>query len=52
MSDPVLRIEKLTVALPAWSDRKHTLPEVSLSVGKKEIVCVVGESGSGKSIMG
>jgi len=52
MSDPVLSIEKLTVALPAWSDRKHALTEVSLSVGKKEIVCVVGESGSGKSIMG
>ena len=52
MSDAVLSIEKLTVALPAWSDRKHAVTEVSLDVGKKEILCVVGESGSGKSIMG
>jgi peptide/nickel transport system ATP-binding protein len=52
MSDVVLGIEKLTVALPAWSDRKYALTDVSLDVGRKEIVCVVGESGSGKSIMG
>ena len=52
MSDAVLSIEDLTVGLPAWSDRKHAVSNVSLAVGKKEIVCVVGESGSGKSIMG
>ncbi len=52
MSDSVLSIEGLTVALPAWSDRKHAVSDVSLSIGVKEIVCVVGESGSGKSIMG
>jgi peptide/nickel transport system ATP-binding protein len=52
MSDSVLRIENLTVALPAWSDRKHAVSSVSLDIGSKEIVCVVGESGSGKSIMG
>jgi len=52
MSDDVLAIEGLTVQLPAWSDRKHAVSNVSLTIGKKEIVCVVGESGSGKSIMG
>ncbi|MFZ4808195.1 MAG: ABC transporter ATP-binding protein [Hyphomicrobiaceae bacterium] len=52
MSNAVLSIEDLTVGLPAWSDRKHAVSNVSLAVGKTEIVCVVGESGSGKSIMG
>jgi peptide/nickel transport system ATP-binding protein len=52
MSDVVLSIENLTVALPAWSDRKYAVSGVSLEVRRKEIVCVVGESGSGKSIMG
>jgi peptide/nickel transport system ATP-binding protein len=52
MSDHVLAIEGLTVQLPAWSDRKHAVSNVWLTIGKKEIVCVVGESGSGKSIMG
>ena len=52
MSVAVLTIDDLTVALPAWSDRKHAVSNVSLTIGKREIVCVVGESGSGKSIMG
>ena len=52
MSARVLAIENLTVGLPAWSDRKHAVSNVSLDVGTKEILCIVGESGSGKSIMG
>ena len=52
MSESVLKIEGLTIALPAWSDRKHAVSNVSLEVGAKQIVCVVGESGSGKSVMG
>ena len=52
MSDSVLSIEGLTVALPSWSDRKNAVSNVSLEIGKGEIVCVVGESGSGKSVMG
>ncbi|MDX2203360.1 MAG: ABC transporter ATP-binding protein [Hyphomicrobiaceae bacterium] len=52
MSDPVLTIDGLTVSLPPWSDRKHAVSNLSLAIGKQEIVCVVGESGSGKSIMG
>ena len=52
MSEPVLSIEDLTVALPTWSDRQNAVSNVSLEIGKEEIVCVVGESGSGKSIMG
>jgi peptide/nickel transport system ATP-binding protein len=52
MSDSVLAIEGLTVALPSWSDRKHAVSNVSLEIVRREIVCVVGESGSGKSVMG
>jgi len=52
MSESVLNIEDLTVALPSWSDRKSAVSNVSLGIGKGEIVCVVGESGSGKSVMG
>ena len=52
MSEPVLTIDGLTVSLPSWSDRKHAVSNLSLAIGKQEIVCVVGESGSGKSIMG
>ena len=49
MSD-VLVVDRLTVALPAGSDRPYAVEDVSFSVGAGEIVCVVGESGSGKSV--
>ena len=47
---PVLSVEGLTVKLPASADRPHAIEDVSLTVGRGEIVCVVGESGSGKSV--
>jgi peptide/nickel transport system ATP-binding protein len=47
---PVLAIQGLTVALPLGSDRRHAVEDISLTVGRGEIVCVVGESGSGKSV--
>ncbi|MBR0725539.1 ABC transporter ATP-binding protein [Bradyrhizobium manausense] len=50
MIDDVLSIEHLTVAITASSQGKTVVSDVSLSVGRKEIVCVVGESGSGKSV--
>jgi peptide/nickel transport system ATP-binding protein len=46
----VLKIENLTVKLPAGADREFAIEDVSLHVDKGEIVCVVGESGSGKSV--
>ena len=51
MSDAVIAIEDLTVALPSWSDRPLAVDNVSLEIKPNEILCVVGESGSGKSVM-
>jgi peptide/nickel transport system ATP-binding protein len=49
VSDTVLEIKGLTVRLPEGADREFAIEDVSLTVGKGEIVCIVGESGSGKS---
>ena len=51
MGNPVLSIENLTLALPAYADRPHAVNDVSLSIGAGETLCVVGESGSGKSMI-
>jgi peptide/nickel transport system ATP-binding protein len=51
VSERVLTIEELRVALPSWSDRALAVDGVSLSINRNEILCVVGESGSGKSVM-
>ncbi|MBA3624933.1 MAG: ABC transporter ATP-binding protein [Methylibium sp.] len=48
---PMLRIEGLSVSLPALADRRHAVEDVSLELSRNEILCVVGESGSGKSVM-
>jgi len=50
MTEPLLSIENLSVALPRGGDRTFAVEEVSLQVGRNEIVCLVGESGSGKSV--
>ena len=50
-SEMVLSIENLTIDLPAWAERAHAVENVSLALGRDEIMCVVGESGSGKSVM-
>lgn len=46
----LLRIENLSVALPAGGDRAYAVKDISLELNAGEILCVVGESGSGKSI--
>ncbi len=51
MRSPVLTVDRLTVALPTWSDRPLAVDDVSLEIDRNEILCVVGESGSGKSVM-
>ena len=47
---PILEIEGLTIKLPKGADRAHAIEDVSITVGRGEIVCLVGESGSGKSV--
>ena len=46
-----LRVEALTVRLPAGADRAHAVHDVSFEVPQGEMMCLVGESGSGKSII-
>ena len=48
--DTLLSIENLSVALPRGADRAFAVEDVSLTVRRREIVCLVGESGSGKSM--
>ncbi|MDF2095685.1 ABC transporter ATP-binding protein [Aquibaculum arenosum] len=48
--EALLRVEGLTVRLPAGADRQHAVEDISLELQRGEILCVVGESGSGKSI--
>ena len=47
---PVLEIDNLTVKLPKGADRANAIENISISVRRREIVCLVGESGSGKSV--
>ncbi|MEN2976430.1 MULTISPECIES: ABC transporter ATP-binding protein [Tistrella] len=46
----LLDIRDLTITLPSGGDRARAVDDISLSVGRNEIVCLVGESGSGKSM--
>ncbi|MDI5936429.1 ABC transporter ATP-binding protein [Halomonas kalidii] len=50
MSDTLLSIRQLTIALPKGADRDFAVEDVSYDVERGEIMCVVGESGSGKSM--
>ena len=51
MTNPVLEVRNLTIALPPGGDRAGAVAAVSFSVDPHEIVCLVGESGSGKSVI-
>jgi ABC-type glutathione transport system ATPase component len=46
----LLRVDRLTVALPPASDRAEAVSEISLELDPGEILSIVGESGSGKSV--
>ncbi len=50
MTQPVLDVDGLTVALPEGADRAYAVEDSRFTVKEGEIVCVVGESGSGKSV--
>jgi peptide/nickel transport system ATP-binding protein len=51
MTETLLAIEGLSLALPQGADRSYAVDGVSLTVAANEIVCLVGESGSGKSMI-
>ena len=51
MSQPVLEVRDLTIALPPGGDRARAVERVSFCVAPHEIVCLVGESGSGKTVI-
>ena len=51
ISDTVLSIEGLSVALPPGADRPLAVEAVNLTLRAGEVTCLVGESGSGKSII-
>jgi len=48
---PVLRIEGLSIKLPAGAERPLAVEGVDLDVAAGQTLCVVGESGSGKSMI-
>lgn len=50
-SNEILRVENLSITLPAGADRRYAVEGVSFTLNRGEILCVVGESGSGKSVM-
>jgi peptide/nickel transport system ATP-binding protein len=47
---PLVQVANLSVALPPGADRPLAVEDVSLEIGRNQIVCIVGESGSGKSL--
>jgi peptide/nickel transport system ATP-binding protein len=51
MSEVVLDIRDLTIALPAGADRPHAVRDVKLQLRAGEVTCLIGESGSGKSLI-
>src|SRR5207244_2800210 len=52
MSSPTLSIEHLTVDYEMQGRRRLALDDVSLELGRSEILGIVGESGCGKSTLG
>jgi len=51
MSQTVLELEKLTIALPPGADRANAVSDVDLGLRAGKVTCLIGESGSGKSLV-
>ncbi len=48
---PVLSIDRLSIALPPGADRAEAVTDVSLLLPPGQVTCLIGESGSGKSLV-
>ena len=51
MSEIVLQLKKLTIALPPGADRANAVSDVDLALRAGKVTCLIGESGSGKSLV-
>src|SRR6202521_2082437 len=51
MSQIVLELEKLTIALPPGADRPNAVNDIDLVLRAGKVTCLIGESGSGKSLV-
>ena len=50
MTDKLLQISKLDIALPEGSERDLAVEDLNIELSPGETLCIVGESGSGKSL--
>jgi peptide/nickel transport system ATP-binding protein len=51
MSETVLDLQKLTIALPSGADRANAVSNIDLALRAGKVTCLIGESGSGKSLV-
>jgi len=51
MTEPLLRVDSLSVVFKTYAGPVHAVENVSLLVGEGEILGVVGETGAGKSVL-
>ncbi|MBC2860828.1 ABC transporter ATP-binding protein [Stappia sp. 28M-7] len=50
MSEPVLKVDNLTIDIPMAQGTLHAVRGIDFELKRGETLCIVGESGSGKSL--